>query len=138
MISMNFILFRPHLHRKPRADSSPVFVFGCASDKVVDKTTRRRGGESRSPRGRVGGGDVIGRDREGPQGWPFFGGKRKKNKQTKQTNKPGSFSSSSSTCCLFPVWGCWRFLLAVKEVNRVLLKIEGFFLFFCSLLTFRE
>jgi hypothetical protein len=84
---MNFILFRPHLHRKPRADSSPVFVFGCASDKVVDKTTRRRGGESRSPRGRVGGGDVIGRDREGPQGWPFFGGKRKKNKQTKQTNK---------------------------------------------------
>lgn len=67
MISMNFILFGPPLHRKPRADSSPVFVFGCASDKVVDKTTtttRRRGGESRSPRGRVGGGDVIGRDRQ--------------------------------------------------------------------------
>ncbi|CAM6012496.1 unnamed protein product [Sphagnum balticum] len=56
--------FCPHLHRKPRADSSLAFVFGCASDKVVVKTTTttRRGGESRSPRGWVGGGDVIGRD----------------------------------------------------------------------------
>ncbi len=62
MISMNFILFRPHLHRKPSADSSLAFVFGCASDKVVVKTTTRRGGESPSPRGWVGGGDVIGRD----------------------------------------------------------------------------
>jgi hypothetical protein len=67
MTSMNFILFGPYLHCKPRADSSLVFVFGCASDKVVDNTTTttttRRGGESRSPRGR---GWWWGRHREGP------------------------------------------------------------------------
>ncbi len=85
MISMNFILFRPHLHRKPSADSSLAFVFGCASDKVVVKTTTRRGGESPSPRGWVGGGDVIGRDLK--VGHFLVEKGKKTNKRNKQTNR---------------------------------------------------
>jgi len=50
--------------------------------------------------GGVGGGDVIGRDLK--VGLFLVEKGKQTNKQTKQTNKPGSFSSSS-TCCLFPV-----------------------------------
>jgi hypothetical protein len=55
-------------------------------------------------------------------------------KGKKQTNKPGSFSSSS-TCCLFSSVGMLEVFVS-SEGSQTRFVEDGFYLFF--LLTFRE
>jgi hypothetical protein len=68
----------------------------------------------------------------------FFWWKKEK-KQTNQTNKQTGVVFFFFFYLLFvSSVGMLEVFVSSEEVNRVLLKIEGFFLFFCSLLTFRE
>jgi hypothetical protein len=126
MISINFILFvRTCIVNQEQIPRLRLFLgvlqTGRRQDDDDDETRR---GESESERV----GWWWGRHREGLLGRPFFGGKRKK------TNKQTGVVFFFFYLLFVSSEGCWRFLLAVKEVNRVLLKIDVFFF----LLTFRE
>lgn len=128
MISMNFILFRPHLHRKPRADSSLAFVFGCASDKVVVKTTTttRRGGDSRSPRGRVGGVDFIGKNLK----VGLFLVEKGKKKKTNETNKQTGVAFFSFYLLFVSSVGMLEVFVSSEGSQSRFVEDRGFFFLF--------